>query len=116
PAYLTTADASNLLLVFPGNDGLGTQSRYPRTFLAKGERVCRRAAMDLQILEAGGRLTWRYVANGSLAGEVNTQPQCCRNRRRGWNVKRAAVRAWGQHHSRMLGRWAANASRSESAS
>src|SRR5262245_19817561 len=65
PSYLTTADASNLLLVFPGNDGLGTQSRYPRTFLAKGERVCRRAAMHLQILVAGGRLTWRYVANGS---------------------------------------------------
>src|SRR5262249_50425596 len=49
-AYLTTADAS----------------RYPRTlFFAKGERVCRRAAMHLQILEARGRLTWRYVANGS---------------------------------------------------
>jgi len=27
--YLTTADASNLLLVFPRNDGLGAQSRYP---------------------------------------------------------------------------------------
>ena len=49
----------------------------------------------------------------TLADEVNTQPQCWRNRRRGWNVKRAAVRAWGQHHSRMLDRWAANASRSE---
>jgi hypothetical protein len=33
--YLTTADA-NLLLVFPGNDGLGAQSRYPRTLLREG--------------------------------------------------------------------------------
>ena len=36
-----------------------------KLFFAKGERVCRHAAMHLQILEAGGRLTWRYVANGS---------------------------------------------------
>ena len=42
------------------------RSRVTRElFFAKGERVCRRAAMHLQILEAGGRLTWRYVANGS---------------------------------------------------
>ena len=52
------------------------------------------------------------LQTGHTAGEVNTQLHCLRNRRSGWDVKRAVVRAWGQDHSRMLNQYAANASRS----
>ena len=38
-----------------------------------------------------------------------------RNRTIEWNVKWPAIRAWGQYHSRILDRWAANAGRSEGA-
>ena len=38
-----------------------------------------------------------------------------RNRTIEWNVKWPAIRAWGQYHSRILVRWAANAGRSEGA-
>src|SRR5919204_2260383 len=38
-----------------------------------------------------------------------------RNRTTEWNVRWPAIRAWGQYHSRILDRWAANAGRSEGA-
>ena len=51
----------------------------------------------------------------TLADEVNTSRSAGGTEDADRMFKRAAVRAWGQHHSRMLGRWAANASRSENA-
>ena len=37
-------------------------------------------------------------------GQVLIKPQDRRNRPTGWNVKRPAIRAWGQYHSRVLDR------------
>jgi hypothetical protein len=42
-------------------------------------------------------------------GQVLIKPQDGWNRPTGWNVKRPAIRAWGQYHSRVLDRRAASA-------
>jgi hypothetical protein len=49
------------------------------------------------------------------ADRVDRKPQCARNRTSGRNVKWPAIRAWGEYHSRVLDRWAANTGRSEGA-
>jgi hypothetical protein len=78
------------------------RSRVTRElFLAKGERVCRHAAMHLQIIKASAQLTRRYVANGPHCSPVKRKPQRGRNRTSGWNVKWPAIRAWGRYHSRV---------------
>ena len=42
------------------------------------------------------------------ADRADRKPQCARNRTSGWNVRWPAIRAWGQDHSRILDRRAAN--------
>src|SRR6266446_8046694 len=47
--------------------------------------------------------------------QPDRKPQCARNRTSRWNVRWPAIRAWGQYHSRILDRWAANTGRLEGA-
>ena len=42
------------------------------------------------------------------ADRADRKPPCARNRTSGWNVRWPAIRAWGQDHSRILDRRAAN--------
>src|SRR5260221_11847164 len=58
-----------------------------------------RAAMHLQIDEAGERLIRRYVANGSHSWPIRVGLTESRsaggNRTNGWDVKWPPIRAWG---------------------
>src|SRR5437660_8044664 len=75
--------------------------------------------MHLRIVETGELVTRRYVANRShylaMRMGLTENPQCPRNRTSTWNVRWPAIRAWGQYHSRILDRWAANTGRLEGA-
>jgi len=51
----------------------------------------------------------------TLPGKITEGSHCGRNRTTGCNVKWSAIRAWGEYHSRMLNRWAANMGRLEGA-
>src|SRR6516225_7511214 len=59
--------------------------------------------MHVQILEINRRLTARYVANAPHLGAMLIKAADGRNRSSGRNVKRPAIRAWGQYHSRVIG-------------
>src|SRR5262249_25869319 len=72
-------------------------------------------AMHWQIVEVPERLTQRYVAMRHTCTPTLIVVSEGRNRTTEWNVKWPAVRAWGQYHSRILDRWAANAGHSEGA-
>src|SRR5207302_8164212 len=75
--------------------------------------------MHLRIVETGELVTRRYVANRShylaMRMGLTENPECPRNRTSTWNVRWPAIRAWGQYHSRILDRWAANTGRLEGA-
>jgi hypothetical protein len=49
------------------------------------------------------------------ADRASRKPRCGLELNSGWNVKWPAIRAWGQYHSRILDRWAANTGRLEGA-
>ena len=68
----------------------------------------------------GARVTYPAVCSKGVtllgnADRADRKPQCARNRTSGWNVRWPAIRAWGQDHSRILDRWAANTGRLEGA-
>src|SRR5260370_41709918 len=61
----------------------------------------------------GARVTYPAVCSKGVtllgnADRADRKPQCSRNRTSGWNVRWPAIRAWGQDHSRILDRRAAN--------
>jgi hypothetical protein len=83
----------------------GTEPRRIRSCrLSFFYQVRSHAAMHLQIVEIDVRLTRRYVANAPHSWTMRIEPT---NPRRGLelnngrNVKRSAIRAWGQYHSRI---------------
>jgi hypothetical protein len=63
------------------------------------------------------RATYRAVCSkrATLPGKITEGCHCDRNRTTGRNVKWSGIRAWGEYHSRMLNRWAANMGRLEGA-
>jgi hypothetical protein len=68
-----------------------------------------------------GRCATYQAVCGKRATLLDNADRANRNPRRGLelnngrNVKRSVIRAWGQYHSRILDRWAANTSRLEGA-
>src|SRR5262249_39655877 len=75
--------------------------------------------MHLQIVEVNAQLTGRYVASPPHSWTMRIGPAESRgagwNSTSGWNVKGPAIRAWGQNHSGIWDRWAANRGRLEGA-